>query len=321
MPDNIINLIGLDVGTTASGYLLLVRLEEVKGTNGKYCKITVSDGSEIVVAKMWGTSLKDFRINPKSVIRATIECGEYRGRKDYIIKSCEPAINVDISIRDFVQKAPLDSDIMFKEIIDTVSSVPEHTDHKSLGQLTESIYSENKIKLLYWSAAENIHHNMYAGLLYHTYRMLKQAEVLVKVYPSLDPELLYAAVALHDIGKLVELETDECGMASYTAEGRLFGHAVIGMEMVDKKASEGGYDPEKVKCLKHCIASHHGRIEWGAVVLPQIEEAAILHYIDMIDSRVQQYEKTMESMDPGTETDEMVFGLDRVKVYKPGFKK
>ena len=311
----------MNPGNKATGCVLLTKVEEAAGQNGSYCKLSISDGGDTVTAKMWGTSLSGLSVKPKTVIKANIECTEYRGKKDYIIRSCSPSEDESINISDFVERAPLDPETMYREIVETVKSVPGNGDYKSLGELTESIYEDNKSKLLYWSAAENIHHNMYAGLLYHTYRMLKQAEMLVKVYPSLNPELLFSAVALHDIGKLVELDTDECGTASYTAEGRLFGHAVIGMQIIDKKTLDGEYDPEKVKCLKHCIASHHGRIEWGAVVLPQIEEASILHYIDMIDSRVQQYEKTESTMEPGTETDDMIFGLDRVKVYKPGFKK
>ena len=316
-----IDLSQLRLGDKVSGYVLLNKVEEAKGKNGIYCKLTVSDGNTSEKAKIWGISLAELPVKPISVIRVNMECGEFMGKRDFVIESCEPADTVEIKISDFVEKAPLDPEMMYREIIAIVNSIGRIGDYKSLGELTESIYSSNKAKLLYWSAAENVHHNMYAGLLYHTYRMLKQAQKLVEVYPSLDPELLFSAVALHDIGKLVELETNECGRASYTAEGRMFGHAVIGMQIVDKAVTEGEYDPEKVKCLKHCIASHHGKIEWGAVVIPQIEEASVLHYIDMIDSRVQQYEKISAIMEPGTETDEMIYGLDRVKVYKPGFKK
>ena len=190
----------------------------------------------------------------------------------------------------------------------------------TLAGLAENILLANKEKLLKWSAAESIHHNMYGGLLYHTYRMAHQAIMFVDIYPSLNKELLVAATILHDIGKLYELNSDELGVSEYTINGQLFGHVYIGMRMIEDENQKGYYDQEMIKCLMHCISCHHGKLEWGAITLPHIEEAAVLHYIDMIDSRVQQYEMTYEDMEPGTVSNSKIFGLDGVKVYKPLFK-
>ncbi|MFR3808616.1 MAG: hypothetical protein ACLTX3_06620 [Lachnospiraceae bacterium] len=77
------------------------------------------------------------------------------------------------------------------------------------------------------------------------------------------------------------------------------------------------YDQEKIRLLKHCIASHHGKLEYGAVTMPATKEAMLLHEIDMIDSRMYQYEQVEKELKPG-EMSERIFGLDS-RVYKPNF--
>jgi len=52
-------------------------------------------------------------------------------------------------------------------------------------------------------------------------------------YPELDADLLLAGIVLHDIGKIDELRYSR-GI-SYTTEGRLLGHIMIGVTLVREK--------------------------------------------------------------------------------------
>ena len=141
-----------------------------------------------------------------------------------------------------------------------------------------------------------MHHNLYGGLVYHTSRMCSCASQIADVYQILDKELLVCGTALHDVEQDKELNTSGLGAATYSVDGRLFGHSVIGMEMIDEKSAEQTqkpdtlHDREKVRLLKHMIASHHGTLEWGALTVPAIPETMVLHNIDMIDSRMYMYE-------------------------------
>ena len=74
-------------------------------------------------------------------------------------------------------------------------------------------------------------------------------------------------------------------------------------------------DSEIVMQLLHMIASHHGKIEYGAISLPATREAEILHELDMLDSRLYQYEDEYKKIEAG-ETSDKVFGLG-CTVYKP----
>ena len=226
----------------------------------------------------------------------------------------------------FVQSPPFGIDIMYKKIIEcikkstgrdydvNVPGVPD--DDYSAAALTIRLLNSNKEAFCKSSAAHSIHHDMRGGLLYHTFRMVYNALYVSKVYTTLNLELLVCGTALHDIGKLTELDTDELGSADYSVDGRLFGHAVIGMEMVSEEAKKGPYNEEEVRQLRHMIASHHGSLEYGAITTPATPEAFILHELDMIDSRMYIFEKEMGKVDPGEMTDR-IFALENSSLYRP----
>ena len=46
-------------------------------------------------------------------------------------------------------------------------------------------------------------------------------------------------------------------------------------------ANNNGFDK-----LAHIIASHHGRIDWGAIVEPKTIEARLFHHIDDISAHL-----------------------------------
>ena len=205
----------------------------------------------------------------------------------------------------------------------TTSDVP--SDDYSLTALSVRLIMSNIKAFTKSSAAKAMHHNIYGGLAYHTYRMILAAYKLCEVYSLLNRELLVCGTALHDIGKLFELKTTDTGIASYTDMGNLFGHALLGIEMIDREVwrqnqAIGGrsYNSEQVAMLKHMIASHHGQPEWGAIRAPSIPEALILHELDMIDSRMYMYEENFASMEPGSSSDPVlgISGEGKSVIYK-----
>ena len=52
--------------------------------------------------------------------------------------------------------------------------------------------------------------------------MLKIADALCTLYPSLNKDLLFSGIALHDLGKTIELSGPV--VPEYTIEGKLLGH-------------------------------------------------------------------------------------------------
>jgi 3'-5' exoribonuclease len=149
------------------------------------------------------------------------------------------------------------------------------------------------------AAARNNHHARRGGLLEHTARMMDSAMALCGVYPELNRDLLIAGVLFHDTGKLWETCPPERGFGIETElRGELLGHLSIGIELVNilwRDLPKQGWEAlspssEEIRLhLLHLVASHHGQLEYGSPVLPKTPEAAVLHFVDNIDARLEMF--------------------------------
>lgn len=276
-----------------------------------FVEVNLSDGNTTIYAK-------DFTSRPEDYVQGIVIEAEIRFDKyGYTI---EKFSTTEASPVDFIKRSPIDERTMYDEITSVLMDLIDRYGENSIADIGLKLYEENEEKLLFWSASKSMHHDLYGGLLYHTYRMMKLGEKMLEVYSNANEELLLTAIAIHDLGKLVELNTDKLGVATYTDEGNLLGHTVIGLEMIDRLAQKGDYDAEKVMLLKHCVGSHHGKLEFNAVTLPKIEEAFLLHIIDYTDSRVYMFEDAYKNIPAGQSAEKRDIGLEAV-VYRPTFAK
>jgi 3'-5' exoribonuclease len=136
-------------------------------------------------------------------------------------------------------------------------------------------------------AARSMHHATIGGLLEHSLSMAALAGLIADHYPLVNKDLLVAGALLHDMGKVWEY--DVANSFGFSDDGRLVGHIVRAVVMVETAASELDIKAEQVRQLVHLIVSHHGKSEWGSPVEPKTLEAVLLHQIDMIDSRAQGF--------------------------------
>ena len=313
--------LSLDAKTTT--VVLFQSATERETKSGKaYCSLELSDGESQITANLWNTSKEELlmKIQERSLITAELYPKMYNDALTYELFRYDKAPD-GCEIKDFVIHAPYDAEYMYSSILKKLRAEIPVSDMPDLVDFAIEIYENNKEKIMYWSAAKSIHHNFLGGWLYHNFRMLYTAASISRIYTTLDKELLLTATVLHDIGKLFELETDELGIADYTIEGTLFGHALIGIEMLNDTFRENnihyGHLKEKFMLLKHLIASHHKNLEWGAITVPATPEALVLHAVDLIDAKTTQYESILAELEPG-EMSDRVFGLDG-RVYKPAY--
>ena len=330
-----------EIGNNYDMTLLVVRIEERTTKKGDpYCRLTLSDGKTQQEANLFNNntreSLKLQGVTEEKPVDVRLKCTEFQNQKNYTVDSINPARLTDEEKATLIKMPPLPRQQMLLDMIRIVLDssgrqydkdnviIPE--DDYSLTALTVRLISKNSKAFSSSSAAKSMHHNLMGGLLYHTYRMVKAAYSVCDIYTTLNRELLVCGTALHDIGKIEELSTSELGAANYTPDGRLFGHALIGIEMIDKMVAEADsaagretYNREDVRLLKHLIASHHGTLEWGAISLPAVPEAMVLHNIDMIDSRMYMYEEGLASTKPGSVSDYIngIAGDGRSTIYRP----
>lgn len=145
-------------------------------------------------------------------------------------------------------------------------------------------------------AAKSFHHVCIGGLLEHTLSVVRILDKIADHYREIDRDILITGGILHDIGKIEELSYD-C-VIDYSDEGRLIGHIVIGLEMLDRRISAMENFPGQLAMkLRHIILSHHGEMEFGSPKRPKIVEALIIHYVDNMDAKVNAFQTHIEAFD------------------------
>jgi len=172
-------------------------------------------------------------------------------------------------------------------------------------------------EILVFPAASKNHHDYASGLLDHVVSMLRLGKAICDLYPTLNKDLIYSGIILHDIGKVKELSGPIA--TTYTIEGNLLGHISIMVDEIGQAAKELEIDGEEVTILKHIVLSHHGKEEWGSPKKPMIQEAEILHYIDNVDAKMNMLTRALSKTKPGEFT-ERLFALDNRSFYKPTFE-
>jgi len=165
--------------------------------------------------------------------------------------------------------------------------------------LCESFLSLHGARFRRSAAARGNHHARRGGLLEHTSRMMESALALCGVYGELNRDLVIAGVLFHDTGKLWETCPPERGFGIVPElRGELLGHLSIGIELVNalwRDLPKEGWEKllpssDEVRLhILHLVAAHHGQLEFGSPVLPKTPEAALLHFVDNIDARMEMF--------------------------------
>lgn len=302
---------------TVVGFYLVKSIELRTGkTNNVYLDMTLADKTGEINAKLWNCpegTINDFKVG--GVVKIVAEVKSWANKLQLNItkyRTLNPDDEVDIS--DFVPTAPGNAD----EYYDYVISRIEMMENEQLRLLVMALILDKKDEFRIYPAAKSNHHAMRHGLLYHVYRMLKSAEALKEVYyREIDIDLLNAGIIVHDLCKIDEMILGDVGLVSeYSTVGNMLGHIAMGVANVAKKADELGISGEIPMLLEHLILSHHYYAEYGSPVMPMFLEAELLHYIDLMDSRIYDFSNIYSSMEAGGVSDR-VFILDNRRIYKP----
>ncbi len=310
-----INKISELTGGSFELFLLIKEIQSKTARNGSsYLTFSFTDGKEVLSANMWDATEDSIEVKAKEIAYVSLEGKLYNGKMSYTVEHIRPSYPSEgVSLTDFIPTSHIPPETLYEFCISKIDKMAD----KELAALVNDIYLSNRERLLWQSAAKSVHHNKVGELLWHTARMAKMAGAAADTYSFLDRDMLLAGVLLHDIGKLEELSTDELGITDYTKDGYLFGHALLGIETVKKHAEKLGTSEEKVRCLAHIIASHHGIREYGAIAMPATAEAYAVHCIDLIDARMYIFEETLGKTEAASFSDP-IYTLDGTRIYRPG---
>ena len=252
------------------------------------------------------------------MVKVRAQVTEYNGRLQLRINKVREATEDEYDLSFLVPCAPYPAEQMLAEITDTVAAMKNGVLRGIVGEMLRMAGD----RLMYYPAAQRLHHAERSGLLHHTSTMLKTAKAVLTVYPWLDEDLLYAGVIVHDLSKISEMKSDEAGnVTDYTTDGLLLGHLVRGVTQVREAARrlDVPEDDEYVLLLEHMVISHHGEAEFGSPRPPMFPEAEMLHWIDLVDARMNEMNGILRRTPAGAFS-EKIWSLDR-RVYHPRYTK
>lgn len=257
--------------------------------NGKpYLNVILTDRTGDLESRVW----ENAEVAAKTLAKASFARVEgkvsvYQGRRQFIISGYTAVPAEQIDLKEFVAEAPCDVEALYSQIIEYARSIVNPFSRElALRVLTDA---DVAARLRQAPAAKSMHHAYRGGLLEHMVSIAGLLDAISSHYnehgTKLDRDLLMLGGFFHDIAKLWEL--DYAVTTEYTDEGRLVGHLVMGVELVERVINGIPDFPQHLRLLvKHLILAHHGEYEYGSPKRPKILEALVVHYIDDLDSKV-----------------------------------
>ncbi|MEG0638923.1 MAG: HD domain-containing protein [Clostridia bacterium] len=294
------------------GFLLVRTSDQRTGGNGaKYLDMNLADRTGEINAKLWDGTVAAPAVG--TVVKVRGGTLEYNGRLQLRIERFRAqAAEDEVDMAALATCAPEAPEEMLLQLQNAVDSF----ENEPLKLLTRELLARFDEKLRYYPAAQRIHHAERSGLLHHTTGMLRTAKAIVSIYPWLNADLLYAGVILHDLCKTEEMDSDEMGVVrDYSKSGLLLGHLVLGVTRVQEAANDLGITGEPVLLLQHMLLSHHGEADFGSPRKPMFPEAEVLHWVDLLDARMNEMQTAVQKLKPGVFS-EKIWSLDR-RLYRP----
>jgi len=201
---------------------------------------------------------------------------------------------------DLIERSRFDSAAMFDDLrqlaTDAIADAP-------LRRLTLDLLDAHRETLLLLPATTQKFYPYPGGWLEHVLNVarvcLDLATRFAANFPDLKPPLnvdvVIAGAVLHDLGRAAELTPGPLGTPPEpTVAGRLFGHILLGRDLVREAARAiPDLHPDRLTLLEHLITSHLTLPEWGSPRLPAVPEVLILHHADDLDAKFEMYARCL----------------------------
>lgn len=283
----------------------------ITNSGAPYLSLSLQDKSKAIDAKMWDVKPEiEKELAVGKVFNFNLEINMYRNNLQAKVIKVFPVDPASIDMNDFVFTSPISKDDLRNNISEGINQI----NNENISKIVNAMLNYYKGDVYEYPAAAKIHHNFIGGLATHVSGMIKVANALADIYPSVNRDYLIAGVILHDLGKIEEFTSPS--ITEYSVSGKLLGHISI----VDARLLQVGKDlkledSEELLILRHMVLSHHGQYEYGSPVLPETLEAELLSYVDNIDSKVEIINKALADVKPG-EFSSKVFAMENRCFYK-----
>lgn len=253
--------------------------------NGRpYLTLKLMDCTGEVEGRIWDRVDEiSARFNKDDFVLVSGKASVYMGKMQLILQELVRIEESAVELSNFlpVSSRPL------AEMVSELTAVVEGLVDPDLRNLMQAFLDDEAFMAGYTRApaAKAMHHVYLGGLLEHSLAVALLANDISQRYPDLNRDLLVVGALLHDVGKVAELRYQRS--FEYTDAGKLLGHIVIGVELVEEKLRQLSNFPQELAIhLKHLLLSHHGQYEYGSPKRPKTMEAVILNFLDDLDSKI-----------------------------------
>jgi 3'-5' exoribonuclease len=275
----------------ASSFLVAEKNMAFSQKGSPYLTVRLKDKTGEIESKVWENAIELDQIFRKGdIIFIEGKAANYKNSIQISITGIKKIPWEEVESTDYLPAAKTDIKELFNELLGYVEKVND----KFLKTLLNSFLQEEETASLFQRApaAKGFHHIYLGGLLEHTLSVVRLLEKVADHYPVLNKDMLIAGGILHDIGKIYEFSYNN--IIDYSDEGRLIGHIVMGVEMINKKiAAIDDFPVQAALELRHIILSHHGEFEFGSPKRPKTLEALVIHYIDDLDAKFNAFQTLM----------------------------
>lgn len=260
--------------------LLIKQADEKETKNHKaYLKMILCDSTGEISGNLWDTNATK-ELSAGHIIIVDGKITSYQDQLQIKFEKVTPSTSTDY--QTLLPTAPEDYEQLKTELMAYYNKI----NNPVYKLIVKTLLKKHEREFLTYPAAKSVHHNFYHGLLFHTVSMLRQITSYTKQYPQLNSELMYSAAIIHDMGKTIELS----GILNteYTTTGKLLGHISIIDGEINRIAQSVNIpeNNQNLLLLRHMVLSHHGQLEYGSPVEPQLLEAKVLHLIDESDANI-----------------------------------
>jgi 3'-5' exoribonuclease len=268
----------LSEGTLVDATFAVQRKQRRHTRNGDpFLSMELADRTGRVPGVVWNdVNLLGARFDQGDTVRVLGRVESYGGRLQIAVRDVEKIEAGDPL--DLVPGARRDAETLegFVEFL-----AGEIT-HPGLRALLDRFLADGRFRERLRSApAAETHHDYAGGLLEHTVAVATLCREAAQLHPRLNSDLLITAALLHDAGRT---ETFQPGVTiAVSDQGRLIGHVLAGVRMIDAAAREAGLADDVLLPLLNAVAGHHGPTEGRRLETP---EAIALHHANTLDARL-----------------------------------